>query len=237
MLDMPLTPEEVAKKTFQLVYGRGYDRSEVDKYLARVADDYSAAIQKIAVAAGGGITAEDDIASEMGELLRAARETATRIKVKAQATADRITEEAESRAREQVEQAEKGHAEQLARAENEATQIVKDAEERARRLREASEREKRELAARAEERYSSLLEHERELRERLDALERLVTEMRTQLEPLEQIDLTGDEDLSVGEDQIEKETGEPSVSEDSGADIWDLQERLRQAARDQSRDR
>lgn len=232
---MPLTPDEVANKRFQVVYGRGYARPEVDQYLSVVADDYSAAIQKIAVAASGGIATEDDIASEMGELLRAARETATRIKDKARAEADRITAEAESDARQQLEQAEKRRADLLSRATTEATQMVEDAEERARKMREASERQNSEVAARAQERFGSLLEHERELRERIDVLDELVTEMRAQLEPLEQIDLMDDEDLTVEESGSEEEAVEPTVTEGPGTGIWDLQERLRQADSDHSR--
>jgi DivIVA domain-containing protein len=234
VLDMPLTPDEVASKRFQVVYGRGYDRSEVDQYLTIVADDYSAAIQKIAVAASGGITTEDDIASEMGELLRAAREAATRIKDKAGAEADRITSEADSDARKQLEQADKRRAELLGRAETEARQMVEDAEERARQIREASERQNSEVAARAHERFSSLLEHEKELRERIDVLDELVTEMRAQLELVEQIDLTDDEDSSAEEGQpIEGAVGQTD-SEDPNEGIWNLQERLRQTGRHHS---
>jgi DivIVA domain-containing protein len=231
---MPLTPDEVASKRFQVVYGRGYDRSEVDQFLTIVADDYSAAIQKIAVAASRGITTEDDIASEMGELLRAAREAATRIKDKAGAEGDRITSEADSDARQQLEQADKRRADLVGRAEIEARQMVEDAEERARQVREASERQNSEVAARAQERFSSLLEHEKELRERIDVLYELVTEMRAQLELVERIDLTDEEDSSAEEGQPIEGAVEQTDSEDPNDGIWNLQERLRQTGRDLS---
>jgi DivIVA domain-containing protein len=221
---MPLTPEEVAKRKFQVVLGRGYDRSEVDQFLDRVAEDYSAAIQKIAIAATGGIATEDEIASEIGELLRGVRETANRIKEKAQAEADRIKANAESDAYRELEQAEKQRAELLGEAETKAMQVVEDAEERARQLTESSLRQKSEAAARAQERYGSLLEHERELRERTEALETLVTEMRALMEPLEQIDLTDDDELSVEERQSE----EGSV----GPVVRDLRKRLREVGPD-----
>jgi cell division initiation protein len=223
---MPLTPEEVAKRQFQVVLGRGYDRSEVDQFLDRVAEDYSAAIQKIAIAASGGIASEDEIASEIGELLRGVRETANRIKNKAQAEADRIKADAESDARREFEQAEKQRAELLGEAETKAMQVVEDAEERARQLTESSLRQKSEAAARAQERYGSLLEHERELRERTEALETLVTEMRALMEPLEQIDLTDDDELSVEGRQSEEDGVSPVVR--------DLRKRLREAGPDQS---
>jgi cell division initiation protein len=221
---MPLTPEEVAKRQFQVVLGRGYDRSEVDQFLDRVAEDYSAAIQKIAIAASGGIASEDEIASEIGELLRGVRETANRIKNKAQAEADRIKADAESDARREFEQAEKQRAELLGEAETKAMQVVEDAEERARQLTESSLRQKSEAAARAQERYGSLLEHERELRERTETLETLVTEMRGLLEPLEQIDLTDDDELSVEGRQSEEGSFSPVVR--------DLRGRMREAGPD-----
>jgi DivIVA domain-containing protein len=212
---MPLTPEEVAKRRFQVVLGRGYDRSEVDQFLDRVAEDYSAAIQKIAIAATGGIATEDEIASEIGELLRGVRETANRIKDKAQAEADRIKAEAESDARRELEEVEKQRAALLGEAETNARQIVEDAEERARQLTDSSLRQKSEAAARAQERYGSLVEHERELRERTEALETLVTEMRALLVPLEQIDLTDDDELSVEGGRSEEGSVSPAASEGS----------------------
>jgi DivIVA domain-containing protein len=212
---MPLTPEEVAKRKFQVVLGRGYDRSEVDQFLGRVAEDYSAAIQKIAIAATGGIATEDEIASEIGELLRGVRETANRIKEKAQAEADRIKADAESDAHRELERAEKQRAELLGEAETKAMQVVEDAEERARQLTESSLRQKSEAAARAQERYGSLLEHEREVRERTEALETLVSEMRALMEPLEQIDLTDDDELSVEGRQSEEGSTSPVASERS----------------------
>ena len=213
---MPLTPEEVANKKFQVVLGRGYDRSEVDEFLDSVAEDYSAAIQKIAIAASGGIATEDEIASEMGELLRAARQTTDRIKEKAQAQAEQIRTEAEREARGQLEQADRRRAELVGEAESEAEHLIKDAEERARQLTESSVREKNEAAARFQERYASLVEHEKELRERTDALERLVAEIQALLGPIEHIDLT-DEDKSFADDHHAWDgTVAPVFSEGSG---------------------
>ena len=216
MQNMPLTPEEVADKKFQVVLGRGYDRSEVDEFLDGVAEDYSAAIQKIAIAASGGIATEDDIASEMGELLRAARQTADRIKEKAKKQADLIKAEADRDARNQLEEAEKRRAELVGEAESEAKQLIKDAEERARQVDESSVRQKIEAAARLQERYKSLVEHEKELRERTDALERLVTEMQGLLEPIERIDLTGEDTPSLDEHQTGEGAVAPIFSKRSG---------------------
>jgi len=183
---MPLTPDEVSKKKFSVIRGRGYDRSEVEQYLALVAEDYSAAIQKIAVAANVGMTTEDDIASEIGELLRAATESARRIKDRARTEADGTIAKAEADARARIEEAEKKCDDLFRRSDAEAKKTL-----------ESSERQKNKLVTLAQERYGQLLEHEKELRLRIDGLERLVAEMRAQLEPLEQIGLTDDEELFI----------------------------------------
>jgi DivIVA domain-containing protein len=213
---MPHTPDEVANKKFQVVIGRGYDRTEVDEFLDSVAEDYSAAIQKIAIAASGGITTEDEIASEIGELLRAARQTADRIKEKAQAQAEQIKTEAERDARGQIGEAEKRRAEIVGEAESDAEQLINNAEERAREVTESSVRHKNEAVARLQERYASLVEHEKELRERTDALERLVTEMQGLLEPIERIDLTGEDAPSLDEHQTGEGAVAPIFSKGSG---------------------
>lgn len=207
---MPLTPDEVSKKKFSVVRGRGYNRSEVEQYLALVAEDYSTAIQKIAVAAGAGTTTEDDIASEIGELLRAASETARRIKDKARAEADSMMAQAEADARAQIEEAEKVRDDLFQRAESQVKKTI-----------DSSERQKSKFVALVQERYGELLEHEKELRLRIDGLEQLVAEMRAQLEPLEQIDLTDDEKLIIGAPEVDKEVAGSESDEGSRVDVVD----------------
>lgn len=211
-----------------MVHGRGYDRSEVDRFLARVAEDYSTAIQKIAIAAEGGITTEDDIGSEIAELLRVARETATRIKDKAQAEADSLRSQAEADVREQGEAAEAEVRARLDKAEKERDDLLQRAAARARRTIQSSEQQQREVAALLEERYGELLEHERELRTRIASLEQLVAEMRGQLEPLEQIDLTEDGKLFGVANENDEGISESQVAEIPRGDIVDLQRRLRE---------
>lgn len=187
---MPLTPSDVSNMRFPVVHRRGYDRVEVDRFLALVAEDYSAAIQKIAVAASGGITTEDDIASEIGELLGAARKTAERIKDKSQAQADSMVAEAEADTRARREAAEKDLRERLEEAERERDDLLARARAQAEKTIELSERQTNRFAELLQERYGALLEHEKLLRSQIDALESLVAQMREQLEPLAQIDLT-----------------------------------------------
>jgi DivIVA domain-containing protein len=208
--DMPLTPDEVSKKKFSVVRGRGYNRWEVEQYLALVAGDYSAAIQKIAVAANVGRTTEDDIASEIGELLRAASETARRIKDKARTEADGMMAKAEADARARIEEAEKKRDDLFQWSDAQAKKTI-----------ESSERQKSKFVALAQERYGELLEHEKELRLRIDGLEKLVAEMRAKLEPLEQIDLTDDEELFIDVPEADDEVAGFESHEGSRVEVVD----------------
>lgn len=187
---MPLTPHDVSNMTFPVVHRRGYDRVEVDRFLAIVAEDYGAAIQRIAVAASGGSTSEDDIASEIRELLETARETSQRIKGKAQAQADSLVAQAEANSRAHREAAEKYVREQLEDAEKERDDLLERARDQAQKTIESSERQTTRFAQLLQERYGELLEHEKVLRAQIGALESLIMQMREQLEPLAQIDLT-----------------------------------------------
>jgi DivIVA domain-containing protein len=220
---MPLTPDELLSKKFPVVYGRGYDRSEVDQFLGLVAEDYAAAIQKIAVAAEGGIPTEDDIGSEVAEVLRTARDTAMRIKNKAQAEADSMMAHAEADVREQREAAAAEVRAQLEKAEKERDDLLEQAEARARRTIESFDQQKSEFVALVQERYRELLEYEKELRSRIDGLEKLVADMRVLLEPIEQIDLTDEVALIVEA----LEAAESLFAERSGVDDVDLQRRQR----------
>ena len=207
---MPLTPDEVSKKKFSVVRGRGYNRSEVEQYLALVAEDYNAAIQKIAVAANVGMTTEEDIASEIGELLRAASESAKRIKDKARTEADGTMAKAETDARARIEEAEKKCDDLFQRSDAEAKKTL-----------ESSERQKSKLVTLAQERYGELLEHEKDLRLRIDGLQKLVAEMQAQLEPLEQIDLTDYEKLFIDAQEADEEVAGSESDEGSRVDVLD----------------
>jgi DivIVA domain-containing protein len=223
---MPLTPNEIVNRKFPVVHGRGYDRSEVDRFLGLVAEDYSSAIQKIAIAAEGGFTTEDDIGTEIAELLRAARDTAMRIKNKAQSEADSLMAQAEADVREQREAAAADVRARLDEAEKERDDLLERADARAGKTIESSEQLKNKVAAVLRERYGELLEHEKELRIRIGGLEKLVEKMREELKPLERIDLTEDEELFVV-GQENEEILESEFAQESGVDIVDLQERLR----------
>ena len=225
---MPLTPEEISIKKFNAVYSRGYDRGEVDAFLATVAKDYSAALQRIALEAERG-TAVEDIAAEVGGVLRVAKESAQRIKQKAKEEAERQRTETEEWARKLEEESEKAHAHATNQAETEAATIVESAERYAEELRESSARDREELLGRAHERFAALLKHEEQLRELIDRLQQLVEEMQVELEPVVRIDLP---DIEAAE---EVPYGQEAAVDRPEAEIWVLEENHRTAARDKER--
>jgi DivIVA domain-containing protein len=190
---MPLTPEEIKKRAFSTGYGRGYVRSEVDTFLARVADDY-AAIQNLATAVRGSRTAgaegigdaADDVAAEVGEVLRAARESAQRIRQKAQEGADGLLTAASKRAGELRAKAERAHSEAQEKADAKARHVVQEAEQRARELRASAERQHDELIGQAEKRHVVLMRYQEQLRDRIGTLEALIGEMQAQMDGVEE---------------------------------------------------
>jgi DivIVA domain-containing protein len=192
--EMPLAPDDVSRKKFSVVFGRGYSRQEVDEFLARISLDYSTAIQKTAAAAEGVLSADDDFALEIGEVLRVACVSARRIRDKARAHADSLIEQAEAEARQLREEA-----------------------------RISVERERGKVLTLAQERFRAVFDAEKDLRERIGALEKLVSEMRKLMEPLEVIDLSKPELLDVPDD--DETPSERLATTEAEADIWELQER------------
>ena len=191
---MPLAPDDVSRKKFSVVFGRGYSRHQVDEFLARISLDYSRAIQKTAAAAEGVLSADDDFALEIGEVLRVACVSARRIRDKARAHADSLIEQAEAEARQLREEA-----------------------------RISVERERGKVLTLAQERFRAVFDAEKDLRERIGALEKLVSEMRNLMEPLEVIDLSKPELLDVPDDG--ETPSERLATAEAEADIRELQER------------
>jgi DivIVA domain-containing protein len=179
---MPLTPEEIRHRAFRTGSGRGYDRGEVDAFLAQVADDYGAAIRRLATAAEGDRDAADDVAAEVVEVLRAARESAHRIRQKAQEGADGLFAAATKRADELRARTERSHSEAQAKARH----IVEEAEQRALELRTLVEQQQDELIGQAEQRHVALMRYQEQLRDRAISLEALIGEMRAQMVGVEE---------------------------------------------------
>src|SRR5436305_2038578 len=79
-LKMPLLPDEVATKTFAHRLWRGYDRSQVDGFLQRVAADYAGAIDRIATLAEDRTAARARVDELLGRL-DAAKSPLSRLRI------------------------------------------------------------------------------------------------------------------------------------------------------------
>jgi len=177
---MSLTPEEIRNRAFKTDSGGGYDRGEVDAFLAQVADEYSAATRRLAAAAEGD--SADYVAAELAEVLRAARESANRVREKAQVGADGLFAAASKRADELRAGAERANSE----AQAEARHIIEGAEQKARELRALAKRQQDELTDQTEHRHVALTRYRQQLRDRIISLEALTGEMLAQIDGVEE---------------------------------------------------
>jgi DivIVA domain-containing protein len=169
---VPLSPDDIVSYEFRQQKVRGYDVSQVDDLLDRLADQVERTDREL-----------DDLRRRLRESearLASALETETALKrtlVAAQDAAERALAEAREQADELRETAERAIDEQLARAREEARTLVADAQgearselETARQQRAAIERRLASLRE-LEQRHRSSLE--RHLRAQLDELDEL----------------------------------------------------------------
>jgi DivIVA domain-containing protein len=190
---MPFSPDEIQAKSFSVVYGRGYDRSEVTQFLEELASDYGAALEARARARDGASPTEESIGEEIQDVLRAARESAARIREKAEQDAKEMVAEVEHKARALVEKAERAEAQMRERTKKETQATMADAKQRARETKEKAEKEARDLLADAHKRFHTMAAHEQLLRERIDLIEDLVQKLKEEIEPLATVDLAAAE--------------------------------------------
>ena len=165
---MPLTPNDIAQKEFFRAPD-GYDRDEVRAYLAMIAADQRALVERIeALEARTDGTA--DVGAEVATVLQQARELA-----------DRMTSEAHHKAVELRDRAEE-EARLLRSATGEAAEKLRqEAEDYAYEVRNAAERAAREQQMHAADRVGRLLAGESSVRERLYSLEITLQGMRGEL--------------------------------------------------------
>jgi cell division initiation protein len=167
--------EELGHERFSIVF-RGYDRDEVDAYIAEL-EEVARAIDARPGALSRGELAEL-LGDEIGGVLAAAEEAAQTIREQAQKESDEVLTASKS-------EAEKVLNDALARtttAHDEADKIVgekrREAELIAERLENAARRRHDEIIQEAVERNKLLKERERELLDRIDALEKAFLSMR-----------------------------------------------------------
>jgi DivIVA domain-containing protein len=221
---MPITPEDIASKQFSLTRGRGYDRDEVQAYLSQISSAYVAALDS-----GREVPSRmlDRLGQEVAAILRAANESGATLRQEAE-------EEAESLRRAAIEEAEalrrQARDDAIAerdRSDKEVQSLIVEARHRAQEIRDSADRESKQLLDEAVIRYDRLQAHERELRERVDAMERVLVMLRTEMgagsgedsalqeEPSfssakpEVVDLTSD-----GETQSHQSTSKPKARSD-----------------------
>lgn len=177
---MTVLPEEISTKTFTVVYGRGYDRGEVDTYLGEVTTSYRAAIDKIASMANGqGLEA---LGEEVKSVLSAATSSSEQIVRKAEKRASEIVSEAKSRADRTKRESEKTQTDAKRRAFEETQAAIEEAEKAARELRATTERRCTDLLEEAEQRHRYLVSTETELRTRMARVAEMVEVLGVELE-------------------------------------------------------
>jgi DivIVA domain-containing protein len=164
-------PEDLQQASFSIAF-RGYDRDEVDAYVAELEEMLRAGGN------GSGVATRAELAEllgeEIGALLASAEEAAERTRERGEAAervgareADKILEKAQAEA-----------SKLRATAEDESKKTVREAELKAKRLENAAKQRHDEVIEEAQTRIKMLRERERELLNRIDALEKAFVSMR-----------------------------------------------------------
>lgn len=186
-----LTPEDIETASFTVGI-RGYDKQEVEAFLAEIADHVRALTE-------ASSSAYVDLGEEMGELLQHARNSADEMTARAQeeATALRAQVDAE-----------------IADKRRETDEYVRTATEditaEVQRSREAAEEQARAIIEDAQTRIVTLQREEGEARERIRALRLQLLEVTLRLQRFE---IAEESDETSDEDEVA--AFEPSASEEA----------------------
>ena len=171
---MPITPEEVRNKEFSVTLRRGYEKDQVDEFLALLAEDYQNALS--------GSASSGDPFAEMGqrvaEILRTAETAAADVRKQADEEGVTFRKRAADKAlairRQGQEEAEKmvasARAEAdtiLSEARSLAARLKEEAEQTAQRVRQAAAEERDRLLGDAAGLNERLVAYEKDLRERV----------------------------------------------------------------------
>lgn len=186
---MTLSPDEIASKTFPL-RRKGYDQEEVDAFLTEIAEALLEGDAPGALEGAGGF---EQMGREVAAVLKTAQDSATELRRKAQEEADRIRQQATDKAHQVQAAAEKTSAEERVAAKKQAQDLVRNAATQAQETVQAAAAEARELTDSTRQRCSEMLDdavrrhqrlqqYERELRDRITAVEGTVATLRTEIE-------------------------------------------------------
>jgi len=186
-----LTPEDIETATFTVAI-RGYDKQEVEAFLADTADH----VRALTEASGSAYV---DLGEEMGELLQHARNSADEMTTRAQEEATTL------RAQVDAEVADKRReADEYVRRSNE------DIGDEVKRLRAGAEEQARAIIEDAQQRIVTLQGEEVEARERIRALRMQLLEVTLRLQRFEVAD---DSDESPEEETVA--SFEPTASDEA----------------------
>jgi cell division initiation protein len=186
-----LTPEDIETASFTVGI-RGYDKQEVEGFLAEIADHVRALTE-------ASSSAYVDLGEEMGELLQHARNSADEMTARAQEEATAIRAQVDA---------------EIADKRRETEEYVRTATEditgEVQRSREASEEQARAIIEDAQTRIVTLQREESEARERIRALRLQLLEVTLRLQRFE---IAEESDETSDEDEVA--AFEPSASEEA----------------------
>jgi cell division initiation protein len=184
-----LTPEDIETASFTVAI-RGYDKQEVEAFLAEVAD----LVRALTEASGNAYV---DLGEEMGELLQHARNSADQMTTQAQEEVTALRAQVDAELSDK-----RREADEYVRRSNE------DISSEVKRLREGAEEQARAIIEDAQQRIVTLEHEEGEARERIRALRLQLLEVTLRLQRFE----VGEEAEGASEDE-EVEAFEPTSDE------------------------
>ncbi|CAN5556335.1 hypothetical protein BH20ACT23_BH20ACT23_25440 [soil metagenome] len=185
-----LTPEDIETASFTVAI-RGYDKQEVEAFLADTADHVRALTE-------ASSSAYVDLGEEMGELLQHARNSADEMTTSAQEEATAV------RAQVDAETADKRReADEYVRRSNE------DITDEIKRMREGAEEQARAIIEDAQRRIVTLQSEEVEARERIRALRMQLLEVTLRLQRFE---VAADSDESSDEEAVASFEPDPEAA-------------------------
>jgi DivIVA domain-containing protein len=218
-MEQPMSSEpsllaEIPHKQFTVVL-RGYDRDEVDQFLAQIEEAVQELMDRVAHRPAPGQIAEW-LGREVEAVLAAAEAAAIKVRSDADAAAETIRLQAESdvlKAREDAESAsadaarvrdaaEEEASEILLKAQEEADRILREARLVAQRIENAAEGQRREILEDAEQRRRDLEEREREIHARIAALEETFGALRGMVSEQTRGESAPDEGLPTEENRV-----------------------------------
>lgn len=161
-----LTPEDIEAASFTVAI-RGYDKAEVEAFLADVADH----VRVLTEASGNAYV---DLGEEMGELLQHARNSADEMTARAQEEATALRAQVDAEIADK-----KREADEYVRRSNE------DITDEVKRMREGAEEQARAIIEDAQRRIVTLQNEEVEARERIRALRMQLLEVTLRLQRFE----------------------------------------------------